>query len=152
MTELRAWMAAAMVAGLAMLLPGLAAADGLKNPKDAVEIFKKATAEGDAAAIANVYGPKATLLLPDGKVASGRDQIRALNERMLSAGKNELTFRDVKVDGGDSRAVMIWSWERKITPEKGEPVTIRGRSMLYWLKGEDGWQIAVDMYQQVPRR
>jgi uncharacterized protein (TIGR02246 family) len=152
MTELKGWMAAALLVSLAILLPGLAAAAGLKNPEEAARIFKEATAEGDASAIANVYAPKATLLMPDGKVAEGRDQIRALTERVLRSGQNELTFRDVKVDGGDTRAVMIWSWDRKITPKKGEPVTIRGRSMLYWLKGEDGWQIAVDMYQQVPGR
>ncbi|ODA67097.1 SnoaL-like domain protein [Methyloligella halotolerans] len=152
MTGWRGRALAALLATLAVLMPALAAAEGLKTPKDAVEIFRKATAEGDAAAIADLYAPKATLLMPDGKVATGRDQIRALNERVLSAGKNELTFRDVKVDGGDARAVMIWSWDRKITPEDGDPVTIRGRSMLYWLKGEDGWQIVVDMYQQVPQR
>lgn len=151
MTELKGWMAALLV-GLAMLSPGLAAAEGLKNPKDAVEIFQSATADGDAAAIAEIYAPKATLLMPDGKVAEGRDQIRALTERMLRSGQNELTFRDVKVDGGDARAVMIWSWDRKITPKEGDAITIRGRSMLYWLKGEDGWQIAVDMYQQLPSR
>lgn len=152
MTQLNAWMIAAIFAISGMMAPALATAADLENPEDAVKIFKQATAKGDAAAIAALYAPKATLLMPDGKVAEGRDQIRAITERMLGAGKNEIVFRDVKVDGGDTRAVMIWSWDRKIAPEEGDPITIRGRSMLYWLKSEEGWQIAVDMYQQVPSR
>ncbi|XSG80898.1 MAG: YybH family protein [Methyloligella sp. ZOD6] len=152
MSRLKALMAVTLLVCLTMLAPQFAAAKGLKDPKEAAMIFVQATARGDAAAIAELYAPKATLLLPDGKVAEGRAEIRDLTERMLRSGDNDLVIRDMKIDGDDSRAVMIWSWVRQITPKEGDPITIRGRSMLYWLKSEEGWQIAVDMYQQVPSR
>lgn len=152
MTRLKTLCAVAGLAGLAAAFPLLAAAEGLDHPKDAVAIFEKATAEGDAETIAKIYGPEATLLMPDGKSLKGREAIRANYEKLFAAASHTLDIKDVSLDGAGPRAVMIWSWDYTITPQGRDPIDIRGRSMLYWLKGEEGWQIAVDMYQQVPQR
>jgi uncharacterized protein (TIGR02246 family) len=138
---------------LAVLLPLPAAAQAVFSgaPKDAAAIFEKATAAGDVEAIAALYAPDAVLFAPGGQTIAGRDAIRAVFRRNQTAGPNNIHFSDVKIDAGDERAIMLWSWTLEIAPQGRPPVVTKGRSLVHWKRISGVWQITADMFQSLPK-
>jgi uncharacterized protein (TIGR02246 family) len=114
-------------------------------------VFEKATAAGDAEAIAALYAPDAVLFAPGGQTIAGRDAIRAVFRRNQAAGPNKIRFSDVKIDAGDDRAIMLWSWTLEIAPQGRPPVVTKGRSLLHWKRISGVWQITADMFQSLPK-
>jgi len=137
---------------LALLCPLAAAAEPMFSgvPKDAAPFFEKATAAGDVDAIASLYAPDAVLLAPGGQTVAGRDAIRAVHRRNQAAGPNTIRFSEVKIDAGDDRAIMLWSWTSQITPQGRTPVVTKGRSLVHWKRIAGVWQITLDMFQALP--
>lgn len=137
-----------------LLVAGLtpAMASGLAHPRDAAEVFVKATAAGDADAIAALYAPDAVFLAPDTPVISGRDRIRSLFARNFAAGPNTIAFSDIRVDGEGTRAVVLWEWVSEVRPADRDPIRLAGRSLVYFVKGQTGWQISADMLQVMSSR
>ena len=137
---------------LALLLPVAAAAQsGFSGaPKDAAAFFEKATAAGDVDAIAALYAPDAVLLAPGGQAIAGRDAIRAVQRRNQAAGPNKIQFSDVKLDAGEDRAIMLWSWTLEIVPQGRPPIVTKGRSLVHWKRIAGVWQITADMFQVLP--
>lgn len=138
---------------LALLLSAVAAAQtGFSGaPKDAAAVFEKAIAAGDVEAIAALYAPDAVLLAPGGQTIGGRDAIRAVFRRNQAAGPNKIQFSDVKIDAGDDRAIMLWSWTLEIAPPGRPPTVTNGRSLVHWKRISGVWQITVDMFQSLPK-
>ena len=138
---------------LALLLPAAAAAQSVfsRAPKDAAAVFEKATAAGDVDAIAGLYAPDAVLLAPGGQAIAGRDAIRAVHRRNQAAGPNTIRFSDVKIDVGDDRAILLWSWTSEIAPQGRPPVVTKGRSLVHWKRISGVWQITADMFQSLPK-
>lgn len=134
-----------------LCLEAPAAAAGIADLNKAPDLFSKAAAEGDAAAVAALYAPEALLLAPGSPVIKGRAAIEALNARNHQAGRNTLRFTDFIVDAGADRAVILWAWTLSIEKADGGKIENRGRSMLYLRKGSDGWYIVADMFQPAPR-
>ena len=137
---------------LAVLLPVPALAQVVFSgaPKDAAEVFEKATAAGDIDAIAALYVPDAVLFTPGGQTIAGREAIRAVHRRNQAAGPNKIRFSEVKVDAGDDRAIMLWNWTSEIAPQGRPPVVTKGRSLVHWKRMAGVWQITMDMYQVLP--
>ena len=137
---------------LAVLLPIAAAAQTAFSgaPKDAAAVFEKATAAGDVDAIAALYAPDAVLFGPGGQTIVGRDGIRAVHRRNQAAGPNTIRFSEVKIDAGDDRAIMLWSWTSQIAPKGRPPVVTKGRSLVHWTRMAGAWQITMDMFQVLP--
>jgi uncharacterized protein (TIGR02246 family) len=128
-----------------------AVAGGVAHPRDAADVFVKATAAGDADTIAALYAPNAVFLVPNRPVISGRDAIRQIFVNNFASGPNAIRFLDVKVDGAGDRALVLWLWVSEIKPKSGKPVRTVGRSMVYMVRGESGWQISADMMQDAPK-
>lgn len=122
-------------------------AQGLKDPRDAAKIFVEATAAGDADAIAALYAPKAILLIPNAPIISGRDAIRNVFVNNFAQGPNTIEFGNMNLDRAGTRAVVLWNWRSRVSPAGKEPVQILGRSLVYFIKGDDGWLISADMFQ-----
>ncbi|MGE0501308.1 MAG: SgcJ/EcaC family oxidoreductase [Rhizobiaceae bacterium] len=137
---------------LTLLLAVPAHAEGLGHPRDAVDVFVKATAAGDPDALAALYAPNAIFLAPDTPVVSGRDEIRKVFARNFAAGPNTIAFTDVLVDGEGTRALILWSWNTQISPPGRDPVRLSGRSLVYFIRGETGWLISADMMQVTTQR
>lgn len=137
---------------LAVLLPVPVAAQSVFSgaPKDASTIFEKVTAAGDVDMIAALYAPDAVLFAPGGQTIAGREAIRAVHRRNQAAGPNKIRFSDVKIDAGDDRAIMLWSWTSEIAPQGRPPVVTKGRSLVHWKRMAGGWQITMDMFQLLP--
>lgn len=128
------------------------AQEGLDHPNKAAEVFAKATAAGNADAIAALYAPKAIFLAPNTPVISGRPAIRAIFERNFKAGANTIKFTSVRLDGAGDRAVIVWTWTSEIRPAAGSPRVTHGRSMVYLVKSAAGWLISADMMQPAPQQ
>jgi len=133
------------------LLAAAPASAQVAAPLDAVDVFVRATAAGDAEAIASLYAPNAILLAPGAPVFAGRDTIRSIQQRNAAAGQSSMVFDDVKMDAGENQAVVLWSWTTTIKPASGgDTIVQRGRSMVYFVRAPEGWFISVDMFQAAP--
>ncbi len=149
----RGWSAglAAAVAGLAMLGGRHAAAQqGPAGPEELVRQFTVAMAERNADKLAALHAERAVLMMPEGPVAAGRDQIRAIYARNFATADMRMTLAQARVDGGEDSAVVLWVWNVEIGPPGRDPLRRRVRSMVHVKKTPGGWQIFADMYQVLP--
>jgi len=121
-----------------------------QTPREAPGLISAATAAGDADALARLYAPNAVLLTPQGKIVSGRDAIRAVFAANHALGPNKLRVVDAQADVDGNRALLLMSWELRIEPANRPPIEARGRSMVYFTRSAEGWQIAADMFQNLP--
>ena len=146
---MRRWAGAVCLALLVgALAPGARAQ--IANPNDAPRLIAAAAAAGDPNALARLYAADALLFSPQGQLFSGRDAIRDAYARNYAAGANSITFIDIRLDGDEQRAVMLTVWDLRITPPGQPPITLRGRSMLYFRHVANGWMIVADMFQNLP--
>lgn len=127
-------------------------ADGVAHPRDAADVLMRGMLTGDVNAVAALYTPNAVYLAPDSPMISGRDAIRGVYERHLSAGRSTIRFFDVKIDQAENRALVVWHWTSEIAREGAEVVRMDGRSMVYMVRSDSGWQISADMLQTLPSR
>lgn len=141
--------AALVVAGL---LTGMAQAQSpIVNPQDLPTLYAEAMAAGDVDTMVSFYAPNAILMTPEGPVAAGSDNIRALLTRNFSGGaKLSMTFNQAQIDGGNGHAVTVWDWILNIALEGQPPMQRHVRSMLYLQQSDTSWSIAADMYQILP--
>jgi uncharacterized protein (TIGR02246 family) len=155
-TSLPSWTRSSMVAVAmgAILLLTLAvvarAVDGPTDPRHAAELMARATADGDADALAALYAPNAILLAPGAPPIVGRDAIRSIAARNAQMGKTSLVFGDIRMDQSGEAALVLWEWTRTTQPAQGNPVASKGRSMVYFRKSGDLWLIVADMFQASP--
>lgn len=136
--------------GCVLAMPAAPQAGGVAHPRDAADVFVMATLAGDADAIAALYAPNAIFLAPDTPMITGRDAIRGVFERHFLAGRSSIRFFDVKIDSAGDRALVVWRWISEVALDGGAPVRTDGRSMVYMVKGDAGWQISADMLQVMP--
>jgi ketosteroid isomerase-like protein len=146
MSALRACATAAAL----LLLPAQAGADGVKEPRDAAQVFVDATASGDVDALAGLYLQDAIFLAPNTPVIAGRDNIRGVFAHNQSLGRNAIRFTDVRTDRGPEHAVVFWTWNSEILPANGNPIRMSGRSLVYFKRVGEAWMISADMLQAAP--
>ncbi|WP_421723835.1 YybH family protein [Bauldia sp.] len=125
----------------------LAADDADFTPADIEEAYKEAMAKSDASIIAKHYADDAVLFVPNGTKVSGRAAIEDELARGYDTSTRQLKESTVKVTGDDQEAALTWEWVLEIKPHGGRTETLRGRSLHYWVNGDDGWQVVYDMYQ-----
>jgi len=144
---------AAIAAGLALVAAtgDIALAQGAPpGIDDFVRRFRAAMDERNADSIAALYGERALLLMPEGPIAAGRDQIRAVYARNFASGTVKMTPAETRADGDASQAVILWIWNVEIAQPGRDPVRRRIRAMLHLKNGPAGWQIAADLYEVIP--
>lgn len=142
----------AIAAGMALMTaaPGAASAQGAPaGIEDFVRRFRAAMAARDADAVAALYGERALLLMPEGPIAAGRDQIRAVYARNFANSGLRMTPAETRADGDAAHAVVLWIWNAEIARPGGEPLRRRIRALLHLKAAPEGWQIAADLYQVV---
>ena len=124
----------------------------IANPQDLPRLYAEAMAASDIETIVSFYAPNAILMTPEGPVAAGTDDIRALMTRNFAGGARlSMRFNQAQLDGGNGHAVMVWDWVLAVALE-GQATQRRVRTMMYLKQGADGaWLIAADMYQLPPQ-
>jgi uncharacterized protein (TIGR02246 family) len=142
--------------GLATLAISTAAAHAqspIANPQDLPRLYAEAMAASDVEAIVSFYAPNAIVMTPEGPVAAGADQIRALMSRNFAGGaKLSMTFNQAQLDGGNGHAVTVWDWTLAVVlPDQQQPLQRHVRSMLYLKQQGESWSITADMYQILPQ-
>jgi len=123
---------------------------GVAAPKDAAEVFVKATAAGDAGAIAALYTADAILLPPGAPPVSGRNAIKAVFAQNFSAGANTIAFTNVRSEIGQDRAAVFWQWRSEIKQASGQVVRSIGQSLVYFRRVDGLWLISADMFHVRP--
>ena len=117
------------------------------TPENLPQLYTNAIAARDVEAIGGFYAERAILMTPEGPVAGGRDQIKALMARNFAGGAMRMTVNQARRDGDPNHAVVIMDWLLEIAPAGREPVRRRVRSLFYMRNGGGTWQIVADMYQ-----
>ncbi|WP_417625558.1 SgcJ/EcaC family oxidoreductase [Pararhodobacter aggregans] len=138
-----------LIVALAFLLSLTPAAAQVATPREAADRMVAAVAARDAAAVAALYAPEAIVLVASQPVIAGREAIGQAWARNFAGGYAALAILQARTDTGSDRAAMVILWEATIRPQGAAPQTIRGRSLLYFIRAAQGWLISADM-SQVP--
>jgi uncharacterized protein (TIGR02246 family) len=113
---------------------------------DAVHaVLEDAFNRSDLDAYTEAYEPLATLVVPpEGRVVSGRAQIRAATAPVF-AGRPRLRSRVLRTVDGGGLALTHARWELTGTDADGAPMTMTGRGTIVSRRRADGtWGILLD--------
>jgi ketosteroid isomerase-like protein len=115
-------------------------------------------ADADWAAAANTasvdawmafYAADAIVLLPNEKLASGKELLRRTVTRLLALPHLSVAWRPIKVEVARSGnlALLIGAYELRFADSPGAPASNRGRRLEFWRKQADGmWKCIVDTW------
>src|SRR6202166_1427738 len=134
--------------------PGWSARSGAFAAAEAA--LRKADADGAAAAGSagvdawmGFYGADAIVLLPNDRLASGREQVREAVTHLLTLPRFSVGWHPIKVEmarSGDL-AYLIGAYELRFGDSRGLPLSDRGRHLELWKKQTDGaWKCIVDTW------
>lgn len=119
-------------------------------PREAAAAMVAAVEARDADAVAALYTAEAIVLSPGQPPVAGRDAIRDAWARNFAAGYSRLEVDQVRTETGADRAAMLFTWQATIAQPGRDPMTLRGRSLLYLIRQDAGWLISADSWHQVP--
>jgi uncharacterized protein (TIGR02246 family) len=122
----------------------------LTDPRMAADAMASAVAAQDAGAIAALYLPEAVVLGPGLPPVAGQAAIREVWVRNFASGFRSLSFTDIRAEGGQDRAAVMWTWTAEIAPAGQPAQVVRGRSLVYFALTADGWRISADMWHPAP--
>jgi ketosteroid isomerase-like protein len=95
------------------------------------------------------YGADAIVLLPDDRLASGREPVRDAVTHLLTLPRFSVAWHPIKVEmarSGDL-AYLIGAYELRFGDSRGLPLSDRGRHLELWKKQTDGaWKCIVDTW------
>jgi ketosteroid isomerase-like protein len=125
----------------------LAAAEAALRKADADWAAAAGTAGVDA--WMGFYGADAIVLLPNDRLASGREQVRDAVTHLLTLPRFSVGWHPIKVEiarSGDL-AYLIGAYELRFGDSRGLPLSDRGRHLELWKKQTDGaWKCIVDTW------
>jgi len=132
----------ALGATLALVVAFTLAAVAQDNPVIArMKQFVEAYNAQDAAAIAQIYSPRAVLFPPGQAHIQGREAIAAHYAQAFNAGARDLQYRTVDVRATGKMAVEVGEWAVMLGDRR-----IVGRSMHIWEVVEGQLLRTRDMY------
>src|ERR1700680_1945819 len=95
------------------------------------------------------YGADAIVLLPNDRLASGREPVRDAVTHLLTLPRFSVAWHPIKVEmarSGDL-AYLIGAYELRFGDSRGLPLSDRGRHLALWKKQTDGaWKCIVDTW------
>lgn len=114
--------------------------------------FMTAANAGDAAAVAALYAPDATLLPPDMRLARGPDAIKQTFAGMMAQASAQLELTSTKVDGRQDLAYALGTYRLVLTPKTAgaKPLpTENGKFIVVSERQKDGsWRIVADIWNR----
>jgi ketosteroid isomerase-like protein len=115
------------------------------TPEAVHAVLEDAFNRSDLDAYTEAYEPLATLVVPpEGRVVSGRAQIRAATAPVF-AGQVRLRSRVLKTVDGGGLALTHARWELTGTDADGTPMIMTGRGTIVSQRRPDGtWGILLD--------
>lgn len=141
--------AATMLAGCSGLAPSdsRAADEAAIREADAASLRAIAAKETDATV--SYYDERASILIPNAPIATGREEIRKAWKQMFAIPGFNLAPRTTKIEvarSGDL-AYAQGTYEFTAADPQGRPVSDRGKFVVVWKKQTDGaWKIVADIW------
>jgi uncharacterized protein (TIGR02246 family) len=115
-----------------------------ETPAEVSDAFVQAVNAGDVESAIGLYREDAVLLAPDGSQARGAGAIRGLLENLISMGV-QMTTQVRSVVVADDFAVASEDWTMRLhTDGHPDDAEQRGRSVVCFANGEDGWRFVID--------
>ncbi len=113
--------------------------------------FRAAYNSGDAAALAALYTMDAAVLPPDVARIDGREGIQEMWQGFMDAGVTDLDLATVELEAGKGTASEVGTYSLKAPDGQGGTVTVTGKFIVLWQKGEDGvWRLHRDIWNDNP--
>ncbi|TFY97513.1 YybH family protein [Ramlibacter rhizophilus] len=106
------------------------------------ERFMSAVRMRDEESFVRLYSPDALLLLPGREPLEGAAGARAFFASFEARGIREIRLTSIEIEGtGDS------AWERGSSEAMGDDGSVKGRGkyIVIWKRGSDGWQLHRDI-------
>ncbi len=133
---------------IALLIPAVTAqAAGVKSDIEAAnQAFGAAYAKGDAAAIAKLYTPNATIFPPGSDMVEGRDGIRKVWAGAMQSGLKFTALITVSVEqyGNAAREIGRFTADAP-TPDK-QTKKLEGKYVVVWKRINGKWMLDSDIW------
>lgn len=115
--------------------------------QQAADKLAAAMAEKDTVKIAALYTVDARLMPHGVPTLSGRGEVAAFFEQAIAQGIVGGKFTTLEVDGSESEAVEIGTYELFAQPPSGPQVTAdKGRYCVVWKRVDSQWLLFRDMF------
>jgi uncharacterized protein (TIGR02246 family) len=111
--------------------------------------FSTAAGAGDAAGLAAMYVPNASLMPPNAATVQGREAIQKFWGAFVDAYQVNIALRAEEVEGHGDLAYSRGRYTLDLTPKAKGPAAAHdeGKFLTIFRRQPDGtWQLAVDMY------
>lgn len=116
------------------------------------ETFTGALRAGDAKALSWVYAEDALLMVPNGEIVRGRQDIEAFYQGILDAGFHDHVYERIAFEQRVDLGYEAAQFTMLTQDEQGEITQTRGKHLLI-LKYIDGeWRVLIDIWNDSPAK
>lgn len=117
---------------------------GASSPSQLYELFERAIASNDVAALTALYEAEAVVVPQPGRLARGREEVRAALEGFAAA-VSDFSVRATKEMIAGDVALVSGSWTATALGPDGSTIPIGGADAVVARRGPDGtWRMAID--------
>lgn len=114
------------------------------TPDELHQLFIKAFDTSDMELLLSLYEPTATVVTPEGKLATGPAAIRAMMEQFMAL-KPRFTMQITSLATAENVALVRNRWTLDATGPDGEPVSMNGTAFEVMRRQADGtWLWLID--------
>jgi uncharacterized protein (TIGR02246 family) len=130
-----------------LLLSATAQAKDLKSEIEAVNgKFGAAYDRGDAAAIARLYTPHATVFPPGSDMVTGREGIQKVWAGAIGSGMKFTSLRTVSVEQYGNAAREIGRFSAEVPDAQKKMTKIDGKYVVVWKRVNGAWLLDSDIW------
>ena len=130
-----------------LLLAATAHARDLKTEIDAAnQKFGAAYDKGDAAAVARLYTPHATILPPGADMATGRDGIQKVWAGAIQSGLKFTSLQTVSVERFGNAAREIGRFTAELPNAQKQMTKLVGKYVVIWKRSNGTWMLDSDIW------
>jgi len=136
-----------MIALPLLLLGPTAYARDLKSEIDAAnQKFGAAYDRGDAAAVARLYTPTATVLPPGSEMVSGRDGIQKVWAGAIQSGLKFTSLQAISVEQYGNAAREIGRFTAEMPNAQKQMTKLAGKYVVVWKRVNGNWLLDSDIW------
>jgi uncharacterized protein (TIGR02246 family) len=130
-----------------LLLSVTAQAAGLKSEIEAANgKFGAAYDKGDAAAIARMYTPNATVFPPGSDMVTGRDGIQKVWAGAIQSGMKFTSLQTVSVEQYGNAAREIGRFTADVPNAQKQMTKVEGKYVVVWKRVNGAWLLDSDIW------
>jgi uncharacterized protein (TIGR02246 family) len=141
-------MKTALIAFALVIAASPSFAQALSGEIDAANArFEQAFNRGDAAAIAQMYTEKATVLPRESDIVTGREAIQAFWQGAIQSGIKDLSLKATRVEElASGTAQEIGRFSLEAPGSGGQGSKVEGKYVVIWRKSGGEWKLDTDIW------